>query len=170
MSTSRAPGAAGGVAPTGPSAEGCGLGEIQPLVPSREVPELGAGRWGRLPRPATLAEMTTRVQKFLGLRGLQRVGRPEQLVHAVAVACGSAGQFLSAARAAGGQLLVTGETNFHTCLDAEANGVALLLPGHFASERFGVEHLATSLAGQFPGVTVWASRAEQDPLQWITSP
>jgi putative NIF3 family GTP cyclohydrolase 1 type 2 len=53
--------------------------------------------------------------------------------------------------------MVIGEARFHTCLEAEASGVALLLPGHFASERFGVERLADMLARQFSAVRVWPS-------------
>ena len=71
------------------------------------------------------------------------------------------------ARQLGCEVLVTGETRFHTCLEAEAAGMGLLLPGHFASERFGVERLADVLARQFSQVQVWASRREEDPLRWI---
>jgi putative NIF3 family GTP cyclohydrolase 1 type 2 len=85
----------------------------------------------------------------------------------VAVACGAAGEFLSAAQRAGCQLLVLGETNLHTCLEAEATNVSLLLPGHFASERFAVEHLAAVLAEAFPELTVWPSAVEADPIRWL---
>ena len=62
--------------------------------------------------------------------------------------------------------MVLGEARFHTCLEAEAAGIGLLLPGHFASERFAVECLAEVLGRQFPDVEVWASRRESDPLRW----
>ena len=61
--------------------------------------------------------------------------------------------------------MVLGEARFHTCLEAEAWGIGLLLPGHFASERFAVEELAGLLGRQFPEVQVWASRQERDPLR-----
>jgi putative NIF3 family GTP cyclohydrolase 1 type 2 len=41
----------------------------------------------------------------------------------------------------------------------------VLLPGHYATERPGIEELAEKLAADWPGVTVWASRSERDPLQ-----
>ncbi len=59
-----------------------------------------------------------------------------------------------------------GEARFHTCLEAEALGIGLLLPGHFASERFAMEGLAEVLARQFPDVQVWASQRESDPVRW----
>jgi dinuclear metal center YbgI/SA1388 family protein len=152
-------------------AEGVGLTEIAPLRPADEPPSsphaapLGAGRFGRLPAATKLAEVADRVKAFLRVERLQVVGDWDRDVQLVAVACGSAGEFLEPARRLGCHALVTGETNFHTCLEAEAAGVALLLPGHYASERFAVERLAEILAGQFPEAQVWASRKERDPLQ-----
>jgi dinuclear metal center YbgI/SA1388 family protein len=148
-------------------AEGLGLIHVAPLVvKTDEAPVLGAGRFGSLPQPATLPELAARLKAFLQLPGLHVVGDAAQPRRRLAVACGAAGEFLEPARRAGCDTLVTGETNFHTCLEAEAQGIALLLPGHFASERFAVETLAGRLAAQFPELTVWASRQERDPLRW----
>jgi dinuclear metal center YbgI/SA1388 family protein len=148
-------------------AEGLGLLDIQPLVPGVDDPQgLGAGRVGRLESSLPLAECAARLKQFLSIDGLHMVGQSLRSIHRVAVACGSAGSFLEAARRQGCDLLVTGETTFHTCLEAEATDVALLLPGHYASERFAVEVLADVMAEQFADLEVWASRDEADPLQW----
>ncbi|HUG69874.1 MAG TPA: Nif3-like dinuclear metal center hexameric protein [Pirellulaceae bacterium] len=149
-------------------AEGLGLLEIRPLVPGADDPDgLGAGRFGKLEASLTLAECAYRLKEFLSIAGLHVVGRTTRPIQRVAVACGSAGSFLGAARRQGCELLVTGETTFHTCLDASATDVALLLPGHYASERFAVEVLAEVLTEQFADLEVWASRDEADPLQWL---
>ena len=149
-------------------AEALGLLEIAPLQAAVDDPDgLGAGRWGRLGDSQTVAQVGDRLKEFLGIEGLQVVGQLTRPVHRVAVACGSAGQFLLAARNHGCELLVTGETSFHTCLAAAADEIAVLLPGHYASERFAVESLAGTLSSRFPDLVVWASRGETDPLQWI---
>lgn len=154
-------------------AEGCGLCDVQPLLPhptlgtSSDGTALGSGRWGRLEPAQTVAQLGQQLQRFLSITRLQLVGNPDKRVSHVATACGSGGDFLQAASDRGCDLLVTGETNFHTCLEAEARGVALLLLGHFASERFAVERLAERLQATFPQATVWASRQERDPLQWL---
>ncbi|MDA1053339.1 MAG: Nif3-like dinuclear metal center hexameric protein [Planctomycetota bacterium] len=154
-------------------AEGLGLIDIRPLVPIKDQhgeddPDgLGAGRFGRLAAPLSLTECAARLKQFLAVDGLHVVGQTTRPIDRVAVACGSAGSLLGAAQRHGCDLLVTGETTFHTCLEAEATNVALLLPGHYASERFAVEVLADVLAKQFADLEVWASRDEADPLRWL---
>jgi dinuclear metal center YbgI/SA1388 family protein len=149
-------------------AEGIGLQQIQPLAPIEDDPDgLGSGRVGRLADPVSLAECAERLKQFLSIDGLHMVGASTRPIEHIAVACGSAGSFLPAARERSCDLLVTGETSFHTCLEAEATDIALLLPGHYPSERFAVEILAEVLSDQFPAIEVWASRDEADPLQWF---
>ncbi len=156
-------------------AEGLGLVDVHPLVPAASVAtpadtgaaDVGGGRYGWLPATRTLSELAAAVKGFLKINQLQVVGSCEQPLGRVAVACGSAGDYLEPALAAGCQALVTGETRFHTCLAAEAAGVGLVLAGHYASERFAVETLATVIEQQFPALHVWASRRETDPLVWL---
>jgi dinuclear metal center YbgI/SA1388 family protein len=147
-------------------AVGLQLEDIEPLVPGA-APGSGAGRFGKLPAPRTLLELSARVKSLLAIEHTQAVGALDRSVRTVAVACGSAGEFLGPAQLAGCDVLVTGEVRFHTCLEAEAIGVGLILAGHFASERFAIEQLAEVLARQFPNLEVWASADEKDPLQWL---
>jgi putative NIF3 family GTP cyclohydrolase 1 type 2 len=63
-------------------------------------------------------------------------------------------------------VFLTGEMRFHDHLAAQAQEVAVLLPGHHATERCGLEDLAERLKGQWAGVEVWASERESDPLWW----
>ena len=149
-------------------AVGLGLKHVEPLMRSssdRADPAAGGGRWGTPDAPLTLADLAERVKEFLSLDHVRIVGPTDEPVERAAVACGSGGSFLAEAQAQGCDCLVTGEANFHTCLEAEAIGVGLILAGHFASERFALERLADSLDAQFPDVQIWASEREADPLQ-----
>ena len=147
-------------------ATGLKLAEVAPLVPADE-PGQGAGRYGLLAEPLELERLALRVKQLLEIKNVQAVGLLDRPVHRVAVACGSAGEFLAPAHAAGCDCLVTGEVRFHTCLEAESLGMGLVLAGHFASERFAVEELADVLAGQFAALEVWVSQREKDPLHWL---
>lgn len=146
-------------------AEGLGLRGIQPLMPTNE--NLGSGRWGWVEEPLSLADLGRRLKQFLHTDRLQMVGDPKRSIRTVAVACGAADELLAAAQTNGCDCMVIGEARFHTCLEAEATQIALVLPGHFASERFAVECLAEILSQQFPQLEIWASRRERDPLQWM---
>src|SRR5690606_9202608 len=105
-------------------------------------PDVGVGRCGILGEQFTLEDLVERVKNFLGVSRLQVVGRDRQTVTRVAIACGSGGSLVPVAIANRCDCLVAGETNYHTCLEAAAQGVALVLPGHFASERFALLSLA----------------------------
>lgn len=141
--------------------------EIEPLIPQADS-TLGTGRMGRLPIPHSLADFAARSKSALNSSHLQVVGDLSQRIERVAVACGSGGSFLGAARAASCDALVTGETNLHTCYEAEAIGVALIIAGHYATERFHLDHLANVLQQQFAELKVWSSRDERDPVTWIS--
>jgi dinuclear metal center YbgI/SA1388 family protein len=127
---------------------------------------VGGGRWGTLPAATTLAALARQVRTTLRAGGVQFIGDRGQSVQQVAVACGSAAEFLPEARAVGCDVLITGEARFHACVEARTAGVALILAGHYATERPAVEQLAKLLADRAPALRVWASRVETDPVQW----
>lgn len=147
-------------------AEGLELREITPLELSLRDGSIGAGRCGRLAVPQTVQRVAEQLKRFLKIQSLQVVGDPGWQIERVAIACGSGGDFLTHAARAGCQLFVAGEARFHSCLEAEARGMALLLVGHYASERFGMETLAAMLSKQLSGLTIWPSRDERDPLSF----
>jgi putative NIF3 family GTP cyclohydrolase 1 type 2 len=88
-------------------------------------------------------------------------------VRKVAIVCGAGGELLGDAVRARADVFLTGEMRYHDYLAAQAQGLALVLPGHHATERCGVEELARRLAGVWPGVEVWASERECDPVRWV---
>jgi len=125
----------------------------------------GEGRIGNLTAPESLRNLAMRMKSLLRANSVQIVGDPRKLVSRVAVACGAAGEFLLDSSRGKADLFLTGEIRFHEALAAEALGLGLLLPGHYATERPGIEDLAEKLAKDWPEVTVWPSRQERDPLQ-----
>lgn len=146
-------------------ARGLGLRGVFPLTFSAEG--LGAGRIGWYEEPIRLGELAQSVRGFLHLERVQMVGAAGQMIRTVAVACGAAGEFLEHARQAHCDAMLLGEARYHTYLEAEASGIGLVLPGHYASERFAMECLADILAGEFPTLEIWASRSEYDPVRWV---
>lgn len=152
-------------------AEGLNLVEIAPLVPAdpmEPTPTLGAGRCGAVLEPTTLARLAASACELLSIDHVRVVGDDQQPVARVAIACGSGGSLLEAAIDQGADALVTGEATFHTLLAARAAAVAVVLTGHYASERFALERWATQLASEVADLEVWASRNDRDPLRLVT--
>ncbi|MEM9701590.1 MAG: Nif3-like dinuclear metal center hexameric protein [Planctomycetota bacterium] len=143
-----------------------GLHRMRPL---RVRPELagkiprGSGRIGVREQASPFDEFVREVKQAMNLESVAAVPT-DRVVRTVGVACGSAGEYLQDAIRAGCDAFVTGETSFHTALEARTAGIGLLLIGHYVSERFSLEELAEELNDYFPDVPIRASDAERDPL------
>jgi dinuclear metal center YbgI/SA1388 family protein len=143
--------------------------DVYPLVFPKSVSDssktfAGEGRIGDLPSPSTLGALAAKFKTALRANGVQLVADPAKPVTRVAVACGAAGEFLPDAIAMKADAFLTGELRFHDGLAAQAAGIGVVLPGHYATERPAVEALAAKLAAAFPGMTVLPSGAESDPF------
>lgn len=138
--------------------------DVYPLRPKAE--STGEGRVGVLSRDVTLAAFAATVRTVLRSGPVQVVGDADREVRRVAVACGAGGSFLGDAVKSRADVFLTGEARFHDYLEARARGIALVLPGHYATERPGVEELARRIGAAFPGVEAAASVREADPLSW----
>ena len=136
------------------------------LYPMTVIPPWGEGRIGNC--DTTLGELAGLCKRELKAGILQMIGDVNMPIRKVAVACGAAGEFLKDAMAAKADCFLTGEMRFHDCLTARDAGIAVLLPGHYATERPAVEDVAERLAKAFPDCEVAASAVERDPLAAYT--
>jgi dinuclear metal center YbgI/SA1388 family protein len=127
----------------------------------------GAGRIGRLAQAPSLAELARDVRRALGATVVGTAGDPDRRVERVAIACGAGDDFLKDAAHAGADVLLTGEARFHRGIEAETLGIGLITAGHYATERPGVELLATRIGREFPRLLVWPSRREHDAFRVV---
>ena len=146
------------------------LQDVRPLRPNVtlacETQPIGSGRWGSLPSTTSLRELIAHIKPALKVSTVQFVGNLDQPVTKLGIACGAAAEFLRDAAKLGCEALLTGEARFHACLEAETTNIALVLPGHFATERPAMEQLANMLQSRFSGVVVQASASEYDPVKF----
>lgn len=98
------------------------------------------GRRGRLPSPISVAEMAERVSRQLG--GVVRVSGTGP-VSTIAVVPGSGGSLLLESES---DLVVTGDVSHHRARAAADQGIAVIDPGHAATERPGVQALYAAVA------------------------
>jgi dinuclear metal center YbgI/SA1388 family protein len=112
-----------------------------------------AGMLGRIGRPAagaTLGSLAELVVERLGADGMRTAGDPRRELTRVAVVPGSGGQFLAEAAGLGADLMVTGDVSHQQAAEALDQGLAVIDPGHVASERPGVQRLYAAVAKVAP--------------------
>lgn len=141
--------------------------DIYPLANGGVV--RGHGRVGELAAPVTLGELAERVKAALGAPAVRMAGDPDRRLTVAATGAGSGASLIRAAAARGAQVLVAGDMDHHDAHDALDLGMALIDPGHFATEQPVVAALAArlqaGLAARDAGATVVAASAGRDPLR-----
>lgn len=136
-----------------------GLGEIRAFGGDDESPPIG--RVGRL--VGSLAVVDARVSDLFGAAGLRVHGERRQEISQVAVVPGSGASLIEAA-AEVSDVLVTGDVPHHRAVRALDLGLAIVDPGHTATERPGVAALY-KLVASIEGVVAvdWTGI---DPKTW----
>jgi dinuclear metal center YbgI/SA1388 family protein len=122
-----------------------GLDAIEPLDPGDPQ---AVGNIGSLSEPVSLADLMHRVQHVTD-RAPLLIGDPALRVQRVAWCTGAAQGYIDKAAAAGAELYLSGEISEPTVHAARELGVAYIAAGHHATERYGVQALASSLAESF---------------------
>ncbi len=97
-------------------------------------PPRGFGMLGELPRRTRLSAFAGTVARRLASPTTRFVGDPDRLVRRVAVCGGAGAEFAGAALEAGADVFVTADVRYHEAREAEARGLALIDPGHQATE------------------------------------
>lgn len=133
-----------------------GLSDVKPLPPD------DLGRVGILSEPLPLSAMASHVERELSCTALA-TGDPQRMVRRVALVGGSGGEDISAAVAAGADVLVTGECRHHQALEAMELGLALLACGHYETERVVLKPLIARLQACQNDVQYRLAHAETAP-------
>ena len=124
-----------------------GLTDIRPLL----LPELplgeetqGLGRIGMLKEQVPLHVFARQVGTCLDTV-VRMGGKKETPIWRVAVVGGSGGDYVKQAKAAGADVLVTGEVRHHQALEAAALGLGVVEAGHYETECVVLKPLIAGL-------------------------
>lgn len=117
--------------------------DIIPL--ENEGKSLGLGRIGELEQATTLAMYADNVKKTLGIDKVRIAGDPNKMIKKVAMLNGAGNKFVSAARFAGADVLVTGDMQYHEMVDAVEAGLCIIDAGHFATEKIMIPAMTNYL-------------------------
>ena len=120
------------------------------------------GRVGR--HDGSFDDLVSLVSGVTGSVGL-RVARASDRAATVAVVPGSGSSFISAARAADADVLVTGDVDHHRVVEARDRGMSVIDPGHAPTERPGMAALVDAVRKAVPAAAI-LDLTGFDPTPW----
>ena len=160
-----------------------GLKDLKPLVAGKEIKRYqydnyplisrehspGIGRVGYLGTAMDLKSLARMIKKDMGLKRIKFAGDPHLKITKAAVCTGSGSSLLANFIASGAQAYISGDMRYHDARDVEAANLGVIDIGHFSSECFVAEELATRLGTIFVEsgieVAVEACDIEKEPFE-----
>lgn len=143
--------------------------DVYPLKNKGKI--MGLGIIGDLPTEKSLAELGEEIKELLGVDGLKTAGFREKTIKKVAVCGGSGGRLIEKAVSEGADLFITGDIGYHQFQQGADLNIALMDPGHDATERVVVPFLADYLRERIKkgGHThqIFISRVETSPWKLL---
>ena len=117
--------------------------------------------------PITLEELAAKCKDAFAISNVKVFGDRAHAIGRVAISPGSGKSEVENAIAAGAQVLITGDIDHHTGIDAVARGLGVIDAGHYGVEHIYVEYMAKFLKEIAPELTVETAPAKE-PF-WILS-
>lgn len=114
----------------------------------------GIGRYGRLPQIMQLKELAEYVKECFELDYVTVCGDPMQEVELAAVSGGSGKSLVPYAIEAGVQALITGDMDYHTVIDARAEGLSIIDAGHYGTEKMFVSYMSQYMKEKCSGIEI----------------
>lgn len=151
------------------SAQKLGLTETEPLeetVCETDKTIQGIGRYGCLPREMNLQEFAGYVKSCFALEHIRVCGDPDTPVNLVAVSGGSGKSMVGPALAAGVSVLVSGDFDHHTVLDAVDEGLCIIDAGHYGTEKMFVPYMSDFLGRECRDIEILTA-VEKEPFQYM---
>lgn len=128
--------------------------------------EEGIGRIGLTAEPMSLGLFAEKVKKDFRIPDVRVYGNPEKIVRKAAVSSGSGKSMIKTALKKGADVLVTGDIDYHSGIDAAAQGLAVIDAGHYGTEYCFISYMKNELETMFPDMEVSSARI-QHPYQVI---
>jgi dinuclear metal center YbgI/SA1388 family protein len=132
-----------------------------------ENQEVGAGMIGELENAMPLQEFLNHLKTAMELKVIKYTNSAaKKNIKKVAVCGGAGGFLLKNAIAAQADIFITADYKYHEFFDAE-NYITIADIGHYESEKYTKELLATFLQKQFTAITILESDINTNPIDYF---
>lgn len=128
--------------------------EILEVTYDREGRREGLGRVGSLKEPQSLKAFGRYVKEQFGLPFVKIYGDPDKIVKKAAVCTGSGKSLMPAVLQAEADVYVTADMDYHSSIDAVAQGVCVVDAGHYGTEYIFMDYMEKELRDMFPELEI----------------
>lgn len=130
---------------------------------TRDGKDYGIGVVGSLKEPEMIGGLCAVVKEAFGVNTVKLFSAETGPISRVAICPGSGKSTIADAIAAGAQVLITGDIDHHTGIDAVAQGLSIIDAGHYGMEHIFIGYMEQYLKEQLQGVEVYAQQ-RRDPF------
>lgn len=146
-------------------AEEIGLSQIVPLEPLGEE-GCGMGRVGVYETPVTFDDFAERLKEACDENIFRMAGKQPDVVKKVTLCTGAGAEFISAAKANGSDIYITGDVKYHDARTACETGICVVDAGHFGTENIFSVNFACQLAELCPEeVEILVAETDLNPFE-----
>jgi len=131
--------------------------EVLDVTFEDEISKEGIGRYGFLKEHLTLQELAEQVKRIFALDHVTVYGDMGETMVKAAISTGSGKSMIPHAIKADCDVLITGDIDYHSALDAIASGISLIDAGHFGLEKMFIPYIREYLKREVPELTILAS-------------
>lgn len=134
--------------------------EILEVTYDREEHREGLGRVGNLANSQTLKDFGRFVKEQFRLPFVKIYGDPEKIVKRAAICTGSGKSLMSSVLKSGADVYVTADMDYHSSIDAVAQGVCVIDAGHYGTEYIFMDYMEKELEQMVPEVKIEKMRVQ----------
>lgn len=140
---------------------------LEEVTKTEDGKAMGIGKVGMLKQEMTIQKIATLVKNVFDTDYVRVTGELSNKVQRVAISTGAGKSMVSYALDKHAQLLITGDMDHHTAIDALAQGLQIIDAGHFGTEHFMVEYVWNYLCQCLPEDMDVIRAEETNPFQTI---
>ena len=126
-----------------------------------DIAKEGIGRYGELPREMSLKELAELVKYKFKIPHVTMYGEGDEIVERIAISGGSGRSMIPHALKNDCKVLITGDLDYHSALDALQEGLYLIDAGHFGIEKIFIPFMRDFFEREVKQVTVICSEQKQ---------
>ena len=126
-----------------------------------ELSTEGIGRTGRLPSPMKLADCASFVKQAFDVPDVRVYGPLETSVQRVAVCPGSGRSMVKEALQLNADVLITGDIDYHTGIDALEQGLFVIDAGHYGVEKLFIPYMRDFMKRELKQLAVHTAQVKE---------